>query len=73
MCHPAFVSGNFDTHFVKNYFVPGQEKHSSEDEIKIAAIIALRSIQKNIKNEKITSNPSVNTSSWKNNRLRNSD
>ena len=73
MCHPAFVSGNFDTHFVKNYFVPGQEKDSSEDEMKVAAIIALKSIQKNIKNETITSIPSANTSSWKNNRLRNSD
>ena len=53
--------------------MPGQEKHSADDEMKIAAIIALRSIQKNIKNETITSNPSGNTSSWKNNRLRNSD
>ncbi len=73
MCHPAFVSGNFDTHFVKNYFVPGQEKSYSEDEMKIAAIIALRSVQKNIKTETITSTASGSASPWKNNRLRNSE
>lgn len=73
MCHPAFVSGNFDTHFVKNYFVPGQEKSYSEDEMKIATIIALRSVQKNIKTETITSTASGSASPWKNNRLRNSE
>lgn len=32
--HPAFTSGNFDTHFVKNHFSPEkiQEKNSTEDE-----------------------------------------
>ncbi len=39
MEHPAFTSGNFDTHFVKKYFTPGSLQQSKEDEALIAAII----------------------------------
>jgi acetyl-CoA carboxylase, biotin carboxylase subunit len=40
--HEAFVSGNFDTHFVKNYFTPDILNEYQEDEETIAAIAALR-------------------------------
>ena len=39
MEHPAFTSGNFDTHFVKKYFTPGSLQQSKEDEALIAAVI----------------------------------
>ena len=35
--HEAFVSGNFDTHFVKHYFSPEVLKESHAEEEKIAA------------------------------------
>ncbi len=39
MQHPAFISGNFDTHFVKKYFTPGVLDAESEDEALIAALV----------------------------------
>ena len=40
--HEAFRSGNFDTHFVKNYYSPEALKEETENEAKIAALIALK-------------------------------
>ena len=37
--HEAFTSGNFDTHFVKNYFKPGVLQSDNEEEALIAALI----------------------------------
>ncbi len=47
--HEAFTSGNFDTHFVKNYYSPSllEEKHKAEAEI--AAKIALSQFLKDHK------------------------
>jgi len=39
MQHEAFVSGNFDTHFVKKYFTPGSLQTGNEDEALVAAMI----------------------------------
>jgi len=39
MQHPAFTSGNFDTHFVRKYFTPGSLQQSKEEEALVAAII----------------------------------
>ena len=39
--HDAFRSGNFNTHFVKNYYTPEKLQKNTEEEAKIAAIIAL--------------------------------
>ena len=47
--HEAFKSGNFDTHFVKNYYSPEALKSEKEDEAKIAAIIALKQYLKDQK------------------------
>ena len=40
--HEAFRSGQFDTHFVANYYSPDQLKKQSESEAEIAAIVALK-------------------------------
>ncbi|MDO5971809.1 acetyl-CoA carboxylase biotin carboxylase subunit [Flavivirga aquimarina] len=40
--HEAFRSGNFDTHFVKNYYSPEALKKQTEKEAKIAALIAVK-------------------------------
>ncbi len=40
--HQAFVSGNFNTHFVKDYYSPEALEENSIKEAKIAAIIAVK-------------------------------
>lgn len=40
--HKAFISGNFDTHFVKNYYSPEKLLKQHKEEAKIAALIALK-------------------------------
>lgn len=40
--HEAFRSGNFDTHFVKNYYSPKQLKAGIEEEADLAARVALK-------------------------------
>lgn len=40
--HESFRSGNFDTHFVKDYYSPEALKADAENEAKIAALIALK-------------------------------
>jgi len=39
--HEAFTSGNFDTHFVKNYYATETLQKNTENEAKIAALIAI--------------------------------
>ena len=67
MEHEAFISGNFDTHFVNKYFTPDVLIEGNEDEALIAALIGSRFMQR--KNE--FSNVSENNnkpSSWSKNR-----
>ncbi|WP_370480134.1 acetyl-CoA carboxylase biotin carboxylase subunit [Tamlana flava] len=40
--HEAFRSGNFDTHFVKNFYTPETLKSEIQNEAKIAALIAVK-------------------------------
>ncbi|GGX16072.1 acetyl-CoA carboxylase biotin carboxylase subunit [Aquimarina muelleri] len=40
--HEAFRSGDFDTHFVKKYYTPDILKSATQQEAKIAALIALQ-------------------------------
>ena len=47
--HEAFRTGNFDTHFVKNYYSPEILKVKTNEEAKIAAIIALKKYQEDQK------------------------
>ena len=39
--HPAFLSGKFDTHFVKKYFTPGKLMSKQQQYAELASIIAL--------------------------------
>ncbi len=39
MQHEAFTSGNFDTHFVQKYFMPGVLQHNNKDEALVAAMV----------------------------------
>ena len=40
--HEAFTSGNFDTHFVKNYYSPDQIREQQAKEREIAALVGLK-------------------------------
>jgi len=40
--HDAFISGDFDTHFVKKYYSPEKLLEQHKEEAKIAALIALK-------------------------------
>ncbi|KAB1068693.1 acetyl-CoA carboxylase biotin carboxylase subunit [Tamlana haliotis] len=40
--HEAFKSGNFDTHFVKNYYKNEAPQKYSEEEAQVAALIAIK-------------------------------
>lgn len=40
--HEAFTSGNFDTHFVKNYYSPDQIRAEQAREREIAALVGLK-------------------------------
>lgn len=67
MEHEAFRSGNFDTHFVKNYFSPEKLNYRNEDEAEIAAM----SIAKLWKANSLKSTETVennNSSAWLSNR-----
>ncbi|MGN7515551.1 MAG: acetyl-CoA carboxylase biotin carboxylase subunit [Allomuricauda sp.] len=53
--HEAFRSGNFDTHFVKNYYSPEKIKEQTAKEAEIVAMIALHQF---LEDKKITRLPS---------------
>ena len=40
--HDAFITGNFDTHFVNNFYTPDKLKEKQKSNAEIAAIIALK-------------------------------
>lgn len=70
MNHQAFVSGNFDTNFIKKYFKPEMLFAESNEEAIIASMLAADILV----NEKKVVNSSANkhitnTSNWKRNRL----
>jgi acetyl-CoA carboxylase biotin carboxylase subunit len=61
--HEAFVKGQFDTHFIANYYKPELLEQFSEEQKEIAALLAV-----NIFKEK-TEQPkplNMSTSKWKN-------
>ncbi len=67
MEHPAFVSGDFNTHFVSKYFKPEDLDQGNEEEALIASIIAARFIQQN--KPKISGQTGMEIkSNWKTNR-----
>ena len=43
MCkHQAFKTGKFDTHFVKNFYTPEKLQLETQEEAKIAALMAFK-------------------------------
>ncbi len=67
MQHPAFVSGDFDTHFVSKYFTPETLTSADEEEAMIAAVIAA-SFMKPQDTPVVSANEVTSASSWKKNR-----
>ena len=67
MQHPAFISGDFDTHFVSKYFTPDQLQSADEEEAMIAAIIAATFMNVHPGPE-IMPGDLVSASTWKRNR-----
>lgn len=69
MQHPAYVEGNFDTHFIAKYFTPDKLYTATEDAEKVAAIAAY--IYNNGKGNATTDNVETTQqgiSNWKQNR-----
>jgi len=56
MQHEAFRSGNFDTHFVKNYYSPEMIAEAKKNEAKIAALVALKQYLEDQKQLKLPTN-----------------
>ncbi len=70
--HDAFVSGNFDTHFVKKYFSPELLDQNSTEESEIAAIMVAKLLGGKTKSIKTLQLSDKNgTSNWRENRLNN--
>ena len=66
MQHPAFSSGDFDTHFVKNYFDPSKLDETNELEAEAAAMLATSLVSKG---EASVSQSNTKCSNWRKNRL----
>jgi propionyl-CoA carboxylase alpha chain len=67
--HEAFVSGNFDTHFVKKYWNPESEVNYPADELEIAAVLGAFVFEENKPKQQLKAATS-NASLWKINRTR---
>lgn len=65
--HEAFISGNFDTNFVKHHFKPSYLNVVKEDEEMMAAIAAVHLSRKN-KQENTHEQSSSRVSNWRKNR-----
>jgi acetyl-CoA carboxylase biotin carboxylase subunit len=62
MDHEAFVSGDFDTHFVQHYYTPEKLIQSQKESAEIAALLGLRL---HLENRKKLSVPMLAESNWK--------
>lgn len=70
MGHDAFRSGNFDTHFVKQYFTPDVLDNGTDKESKVAAIFAASLVGEMKSNGNGQGQQKVKASNWKVNRLK---
>ena len=67
--HEAFVSGNFDTHFVGKYFTPEVLNVENKEEIEVAALCAAIALSENeAQSETVTSTGEEAQSAWRKNR-----
>lgn len=60
--HEAFLSGHFDTHFVKNYYTPEKIKEKQKANAELAAMVAVKYW---LEKQKITRPVEHKTTSWK--------
>ncbi|MCB0543317.1 MAG: acetyl-CoA carboxylase biotin carboxylase subunit [Saprospiraceae bacterium] len=63
--HPAFISADFDTHFVQQYYTPEQLLESRRAEAEVAAKLALRL---HLQHKKVLKVPASMDSEWKSRR-----
>lgn len=63
--HDAFISGDFDTHFVKKYYSKEQLENQSKAEEQVAAMVALKLF---LEDRKMLKTAITNQSDWKKNR-----
>ncbi len=66
--HEAFTSGNFDTHFVGEYFKPEYLNSSNAEEAEIASIIAASLFANEKQGTSDETSSAVHASKWKSNR-----
>jgi acetyl-CoA carboxylase biotin carboxylase subunit len=67
MEHPAFRSGDFDTHFIKKHFEPEMLDHRVEDEMEIASLLSGMAIS-NEQKSTVSTQDEQRVSKWKMNR-----
>jgi acetyl-CoA carboxylase biotin carboxylase subunit len=71
MQHPAFRSGDFDTHFVKNHFTPENLSNFKPDEEMIATILSAMAFEKKQVNTAVQEKQETpQVSNWKRNRIK---
>ncbi|HYG16691.1 MAG TPA: biotin carboxylase, partial [Bacteroidia bacterium] len=68
MQHPAFIEGNFDTHFIANYFTPDKLNGESEGADKVAALAAYLYSQTASSTSETVEAAQAATSNWRANR-----
>jgi acetyl-CoA carboxylase biotin carboxylase subunit len=68
MQHEAFISGNFDTHFVSKYFKPEMLESEDEEEMEIAAMIAIEMLEKKTIRSSGSLQKDAGSSNWRKNR-----
>lgn len=67
MNHPAFISGDFDTHFVQTHFTPEALIASQTDEVEVAALMAAI-VKEAGKTSKAVKSSSEAQTNWRRNR-----
>jgi acetyl/propionyl-CoA carboxylase alpha subunit len=66
--HEAFISGDFDTNFIKHHFKPEYLEETDEEEAKIAALLGAKMVQENT-DANASATQSEKRSKWKANRV----
>jgi len=69
MQHQAFISGNFDTHFVNKHFSAEKLQNSSPEAEEIAALFATKLYKEGAANKIVENGAENSISKWKINRM----
>jgi acetyl-CoA carboxylase biotin carboxylase subunit len=69
MEHPAFISGDFDTHFVKKHFQPEALNQHNQGEEEVGALILAQLLEKQRTAAKVSTQNKGGKSNWKMNRI----